>query len=312
MTQRTGQLLDHTGQLLEDDREFSEAAPPGIGRVLSAFSTLRHGQLRSVEQRSAIWAGISALPLILGSVALLVAGPERLGENASGLWTLVGICGGLMTLLGVGNLRFHECNYVGEKGIARFHFPGFKLGVTATNNGVLLFETARVLYSNLVRTHYNGIYGGTTATFTWRDQDGKILFLLTSSYYSWKERPHRDRTVHLGRAAERAWTAWVVERHKEELEKSGKTGFPFESGGGIFLTRHGLTVRQGQKDTEFPQGSLTGLSVQNGQLCLHREGEKGGIFGKGPFTLNYAQLGNAQAFLALATEQLRIPLLSSK
>ncbi|WP_395094892.1 hypothetical protein [Armatimonas sp.] len=312
MTQRTGQLLDHTGQLLEDDREFSEPAPPTIGRVQSAFSTLRHGETPSFSKKSIARATIyGALVVVL--LGTLIYFSPQFGKDTGIVWGAGGFFSLILLVMGIVALRPHEYSYTGEKGIARFYFSGSGLANllaremkgTTRSTGVFLFEQARVLYNGSIRHYTNGIYTGTDTRFTWMDGDGKPLYTLASHYYSYKENPGPEASIHFFRAAEKVWTAWVMEKHREELERQGKTGFPLRTGGAIFLTRHGITVREGKNETEFLGDSLKGVTLQQGQLCLHRDGEKAGLFGKGPYTIAYEQIGNVQALFTLASETLK-------
>lgn len=311
MIQRTGSYRNHVGEPLEDDREFAEPPPVEIGTLRSAYSTLRRGEPRPFLKKSLISAVVFGVVLVLCTAALAFFTPQ-LGSDTGTIWGVWGLLALLLALFAVGSLKLHECNYVGEKGYARFPFPGpsFKK-ISAKNTGSFLFERARVLYTSSTRHYHNGVYTGTYASFVWMDADGKPAFDLATHYHSFKENPGPEENVQFCRAAERAWSAWVVEKHREEWERMGQTGFPLRGGGGIFLTRHSILVRQGKKETEFGPGSLKGLSLHNGELRLHREGEKGGLFSQGPFTLPLAQVGNAQAFLTLASEQLKLPILAN-
>lgn len=294
----------HQGQPVEEDRIFFERPPGEIGNISTADATLRRGQLKFCVQRSAILLGLSALPLLGGSAALLANGVAR-----GSAWGLVGMLGGLLLLLGVCGLQFHECAYVGDKGIARFGWNVPKFMMSPQNSGVFLFENARSLYASSTRSYMNGIYSGTTATFVWKDKAGKNVFNLNSSYYSWKERPNRDRTIHFARSAERAWTERVYPMHLAEREKLGQTGFPLVNGGGIFVGEDSVTLRMGGKDTEIPRAELSGFSVGGGFLNFHRPTDKGGLFGGGPLSVPYGSVGNAAALARLLTTELQLPVL---
>ena len=305
MMQRTGQFLDHTGQPLEGDREFSEPAPVQIGAVQSAFSTMHPREMRPFLKKSIARSAVYGI-LALLILAFFIYFSPQFGESRGLGWGVCGLLTVSIAVLALAALRLHECNYVGEKGLARFPFPGPTFGlVNAKNSGMFLFEQARVLYNGSTRHYTNGIYTGTDTNYSWMDGDGKPVYVMASHYYSYKENPGPEASIHFFRAAELAWTAWVVQKHREELERQGKTGFPLRTGGAIFLTRHGITVREGKNETEFLGDSLKSISLQQGQLCLHREGEKAGLFGKGPYTIAYEQIGNVQALFTLASETLK-------
>ena len=292
----------HQGLPVEEDRIFFQRAPGEIGNISSADTTLRKGQLKFCVQRSAILLGLSLLPLLGGGAALLI--DQVTGGPA---WGPVGLFGGILLLLGVCGLQFHECTYVGDKGISRFGWNVPKFMISPLNSGVFVFENARILYVASTRSYMNGIYSGTTATFIWKDKAGKIVFNLNSSYYSYKEKPNRDRTIHFARSAERAWSERVYSMHRAEREKLGQTGFPLVNGGGIFVGSDSVTLRIGGKDTEIPRADLTGISVSGGYLSFHRPTDKGGIFGGGPLSVPYGSVGNAAALVRLLATELHVP-----
>ena len=76
------------------------------------------------------------------------------------------------------------------------------------------------------------------------------------------------------------------------------------------MTQREIVVRKGKKETRFEPGSLKGLSFQQGELCLHRNVEHGNAHIQGLYTLPRAEVGNASAFLTLASEQLQLPILT--
>jgi hypothetical protein len=291
---------DHSGVPLEAGRQFIGLPPEEIGRVQTAFSTMRMGEMKTFVKRSLIIFIVACLPLIIGSITLLVLGQERLGPDSIMYWFFVFFLGGLCALIGLFQLNQHECSYVGEKGFARLSFPGpLSRFLSKKKSGTYTFDQFRALYVNSTRQYINSIYGGTSASFTWVDADGKVVFRLDSSYYSYKEKPHRDRTVHFGRSAEMAWTNYVLPKHLDELNRLGKTGFPFERGGGIFLSRTQITVRRGKEETNIPLDWIQSVQVESGLLCIFRQGDKGGLLGKGPYTITYGEIGNALALLQL-------------
>ena len=144
MTQCTGSLLNHTGQPLEDDREFSEAPPIAIGAVKSAFSTLRPGEMHPFLRKSVQRALLYCLPLLVGGIVLACC-TLFLERYVAELWGFLILIGGASALFGLLNLRLHECSYVGARGLARFPFPGPQLQRFNTkNSGVFVFDSAQV------------------------------------------------------------------------------------------------------------------------------------------------------------------------
>jgi hypothetical protein len=304
--QSQGVRFDHTGAALEDDREFSEQAPSEIGKVLSAFSTMRRGDSPKFVKTSITMAQILCLPLILGSVLLWAFG-QRLGDDALFAFFGLMIFGGSAAIYGLIQRRPHECSYVGERGLARFSSrPPRSDRARQFTHGGHAFERFRVLYVQKTIGDHSGAYTGTVVNFLWRDGDGKLVFRSDANYFSLKDTPNRDNALHFGRAAEKAWTDWVLVKHRTEYETSGKTGFPLEFGGGIFVSRHGITVRQGKTETELSRDEVKSISVDNGRISFHREIDSRGLLGKTPFSVPYATVGNAQAFLRLASEVLNI------
>jgi hypothetical protein len=295
----------HQGQPVEEDRIFFERAPGEIGNISTADTTLRQGQLKFCVQRSAILLGLSTIPLLMGSGILIVKGD---GTDPSA-WLVVGLIGIISLIVGVFSLQYHECSYVGDKGIALYGLNVPKFMLKAMPHGIFLFEKARSLYVSSTRTYVNGVYSGTTATFIWKDKAGKNVFHLNSNYFSWKEKPNRDRTIHFARSAERAWTERVYPMHLAEREKLGQTGFPLVNGGGVFVGEDSLTLRTGGKDTVVSRAELSGFSVGGGFLNFHRPTDKSGLFGAGPLSVPYGSIGNAAALVRLLATELQLPLL---
>lgn len=281
----------HTGGAVEQETNFWQNAPSEIGRISSASSTLKPRETQPFKKRSVIRAATWSIPLVLGVIVLGICWFQVPGLSSQGMepWGLLALFGGLFSLLGLINLRRHECSFVGEQGIALY-----PLGKPGT---IFLFEKARVLYSGTTRHYTNGIYTGTDDSFTWMDGSGKIVYTRTTNYHSFKEKPHPDETVHFLRASEQAWCNWVEPYHQKELEQSGRTGFPLRSGGGLFLSKHALILRKNKVDTEISQDAFEGFSVNGGYIFIHRTNGK-------PLEIPYADIGNAQVFLKLTLETL--------
>src|SRR5262249_17810399 len=132
------EVRNHGGDPLPHDVDFFAPAPPEIGPIFTAYSTLRTGvQPRPPRFRA-------GLALLLGGCAVLAAAALVAAAEPDGpgpyliLPALTGsLAGGFAWLM----TRFkHSCNYVGHDGVARFRCAGDRNHLTLRE--VFLFRDA--------------------------------------------------------------------------------------------------------------------------------------------------------------------------
>jgi hypothetical protein len=297
------QLRNHGGDPLPRDVDFFVAAPPEIGPVYSAHSTLRVGvRPRPVRFR----AGLS---LFLGGVGVLVAvtvvafiGP--LGPEPYVLWPLLAglVAGGLAWPL----TRFkHTCSYVGEAGVAHFRCAGERGHITQCQ--VFLFRDATEVRTSQVRHYVNGGYTGTDYTFTWTDVSGRVRYTWTGRHRSQPGNPKSTDPYHFGRAAEMAWSNYLLPGAFRQLDLSGAVLFLLSGGNWIRVGRNGLVLHYGGKEEEWAARDIAGVSADGGVIRIKRYGAKEGwLSSKGVFKFDFSSLGNAQLFFFLVQKVLGV------
>ncbi len=121
-------------------------------------------------------------------------------------------CKGLiLSLIGWGITCYKAiCSYVGETGAVRYRVVGKPGNPPKTE--FIDFNTAADLRTAQTRNYYNGIYTGTTYSFTWTDAAGKKLLNLRGNYSSKVGTPKPTSPYHFARVAENAWSRFLIAR----------------------------------------------------------------------------------------------------
>ena len=161
-------VTGHDGEPLSPECDFFVAPPAEIGPVRTAYTSLKKGVAsRPVAIRAALalaagivgflltW-GFDSLTKILFVISDLTRTPVILWEIAlMPLWVY----------LGWRKSRFkHFCTFVGDSGCA--HYQCERERSNAVQKSSLRFADAAGVSSQTVRRTKNGVYNGTTFTFT--------------------------------------------------------------------------------------------------------------------------------------------------
>jgi hypothetical protein len=291
-------VLTHAGTPIPEDMDFFVPPPPKLGKVMTAWSTLKMGQ----DAKSPV-----AKLLIAGSIGVAVAAvvaviaAAAFGRLEPGVLVLAAGLGLLVMLIAWFTMRFkHTCSYVCAQGIIRYTLKGHRDADVTSE--VLAFRQAANLNAGQTRHYTNGIYTGTNYDFAWTDDEGHRLLRLSGSYHSKTGNPKPKDPFHLARAGEIAWNVHLSERLQSELDEYGSIEFPVNK-------RDVVRVGPGFLEFDFkgqvnrvPAAEIKSLSINNGTFSIHTTDAK--WFGsKGKFSFNYSQLGNAGMFV-FALEQL--------
>jgi hypothetical protein len=293
----------HNGDPLPRDVKFFVPAPPEIGPVLTASSTLRRG----VHPRPAAFRAGLAL-LVGGSVlivtALLVAAFGSRDPVPYVIWP------SLASLLAVGIVILatgfrHRCSYVGRAGIARFSCAGDTDHLTGEE--VFLFQEAAQLRTSQTRHYVNGAYTGTDYAFTWTDVAGKTRYVFRGRYRSAAGTPKAKDPFYFGRSAEMAWSSYLLPGALRQLDRGGAVLFLLNKGNWIRLTPSGLIFHFGGKE-EWDVRDLAGVSVDSGVVRVKRhDAHEGWFSSSGVLKFDFPSLGNAQLFFFLVERVLGVP-----
>ena len=172
----------HNGEKIPDDMEFFASPSEEIGKVQTAYSTLKAGKAEmNSASRWLIRVGITGACATVG----YYIGDALRGPIDGPTQTCV--LGGLGLLLGL-LLAFvmtgfsHTCSFVGEAGFSECTIKGSR--DSEPKQKAFLFADAVDLRTGQTRNYYNGVYTGTTYFYNWVNDDGKTVRNLNGTYSS--------------------------------------------------------------------------------------------------------------------------------
>jgi hypothetical protein len=286
----------HSGRPLEPKLVFFSPPPEEIGEVTSGYSSLKKGQTflnRITAIPSDVWQGGLLFAVIAGFVPGILI---NFIPGATPFAVIVGFLAAFGVLgFFIYAATFPRCSYVGSKGVATFTLAKGKADAET-----FLFEKASELRSEETRKYKNNIYQGTSYTYTWTDGAGKSVHAISGMYVSEKSTPSDKNDYTLALSAERAWTSFLFEGAKKELEQRGSLTFKAKNAdaltlgdGFIEINRRGEVVRLNRDDMPM-------LVVEQGVVTVSSKNTTFNFFGStGAYTFNYHDIANASLFLVL-------------
>lgn len=290
-------VVRHAGAPIETDADFFAEPPPEIGELISAETTL------TTRQRP--WRLASRLVLVglIGWAGYMLGDYLAKNVNAANpddARALVWVGAAAVMLVAWFLTRFsHACSYVGKLGVAKFKCKGSRRGIRSPE--VFLFEDAAELRTSQTKQYYNGVYTGTSYTFTWTDDAGNRAFKLSGTYRGENKPPKPKDPFHLAMMAEHAWSAFLFDRVVATLESVGAvrfnlTGKRYVAVGPGFLD---LFVA-GNEAERIEAKEIGGLEIDSGVVKIKRVGAKEGWFSSsGVYKFSYDQMANSRMFLLL-------------
>jgi hypothetical protein len=303
--EREGPFSNHGGGPIPPDADFFADSPPEIGPLASAHTTLRHGQEPwSPGGRLAVLALSAAVGLAVSAAAVQLTGAGR-----SSLGPALLVCGAtvfLAVLIAAVATRFrHTCSYVGREGVASFACAGRRGRVVGRK--VFCFRDAAELRTAQTEQYVNGAYAGTNWRFAWSDVGGRPRFVLRGTHRDKGEPPPAD-PYHFARAAEMAWTYYLLGQAGRQVELAGAVLFTLSGRKWIRLGPGVLSADFGQGPVEWPAAEIAGASVQQGVVrIIRRDAREGWLSSTGVLKFNFAELANAQLFFHLLVNLVGVP-----
>lgn len=303
-------LKTHAGKPILADDDFFHEAPLKIGRVYSAFTTLKsHVHPKSIGLRLSIAGIVFTLCMAVIFIATLT-----IQINLARLPVLDVVfplalsvfAGALSAGIAYWWTEFRQyCSYVGTKGVAQFHCHGDRDAIS--DAAVFLFAEAVELRIGQTRHYYNGLYTGTQYSFEWKDDRGHVVYQLTGKYKSEEGTPGPKDHYHFALMAENAWTMHLL-RDMERVESSNKRLFFGLKGGDYVELGQGVFVlMQLGKTTTLRAEQIEKMTIGNGVVSIWEVGAQAGWFvNKGVHQFMYQDLGNARFFLIAAEKLLGI------
>ncbi|MES1228448.1 MAG: hypothetical protein ABUL72_07225 [Armatimonadota bacterium] len=227
-------MQDHIGRPLSEDLDFFVPAPASIGTVRSQFSTLKKGDKGTVSKNHVMIAvAFVAAAVVCG---VIYYATKNVFALAFGL--LFAAFAGLRAL----NTKRFECNYVGDKGVARYRIGKDDQNKSSLEGGVFLFESAENFYTNVIETAGIWPFYGQNAIYQWVATGTKAKFSIFTDQYNPAHKIEGDELVCFLRAAEEAWTQFQLEKARANLAAYGAMEFPYRLGGKVTLTSGGMRV----------------------------------------------------------------------
>ena len=288
----------HCGESLLPTMDFFIPPPSEIGKILSAETNVNLTQPHPSPVLNCTVLAIATVVAAIGAdVLVCIAG----GANQPQPRMILGFGFALFVLyLGCTYYPlFPYCSYVGEEGIAQYW--QFSTSIQKNKRSVLRFQDATKLFHQQIISFYNGIYSGTSYTYTWKAGD-RIIHNSTGYYYSQHNPPRASHAWHFLYSGEIAWTNHVWHKAEKSFHKLGYVEFDVTAGFGE-KTR-GVRVGEGWvefllKDNRFQRFSLTEMkqiSLNNGLFQFTHQDAKW-FSSDGRFAFNYSGLANAKLFL---------------
>jgi hypothetical protein len=295
---------DHGGQPVREDASFFAPPSPAIGTVHSAWTTLRKGKKPLSGWVFALLLltafGVEAAGVVVGltlveqiplRVLCIMAGLPVLG--LVGIFAMAGYC--------------KQCTYVGDQGVARFQLYGRS---DRPREEMLLFRDARELRVLLEQHFQNGMYSRTSYTYEWKDAGGKSCFRADGAHTSRNELPVSTDPYHFARAAEAAWTAYLLPGARAALERGKTVRFPLTRGRWLGIRKGALVLFMGQEEEAWVADELEALDVIQDTASFRLHGvSRGLVFNSaGEFKFQISKMANAQLFFVLAAQELGLQL----
>jgi hypothetical protein len=290
----SAEVTEHCSSPLPADADFFAPPPAEIGKVQSAFTTLKRSKnAMPTSSRLLIALAVGGVSAMI--VVYLIQQDEEMASVAWPTGMLILFCVGLGAWVAT---EFRQrCDYVGVEGVAQFYLRGSRQSIPKCTM-MLLFNQAHELRTGQTRHYTNWAYDKTTYFFNWTDKTGRPLLTLAGKYCSMNGMPGRGHPFHFAKASEIAWSLYLLDRVADELERKGSIEFRIN---------RGLTVRVGPGFLEFDHnGEVAHIRVDEIKTCNLNEGtfhiahkDTRWFSFKGKFNFSYASMPNARVFLLL-------------
>jgi hypothetical protein len=200
----------------------------------------------------------------------------------------------------------HVCCYVGQDGVARLVCSGGRDRLVRRE--VFRFRDAAELRATQTEEFVNGVYAGTHWKFTWADVGGRERFALRGTHYSRQGSPPPADPYHFARAAEMAWTYYLLGDAGRQVELAGGVRFNVRGGQWIRLGPGVLSADLGAGPVEWRAEEIAGARVERGAVrILRRDAREGWFSSSGVLQFAFADLANAQLFFHLLGRLVGVP-----
>lgn len=285
-------VTTHTGEEIGRHDEYFVEPPEEIGEVQSVSSTLTTKKAPTPV----------VLRLVFGFLGLL--GGMAIGGGIGLFWKMDVIWLVLLPLL-LGGLGFaiawfssgfeHNCTFVGDEGVAKYTCSGTRENITGE---VFRFADATDLRTGQTRHYTNGVYQNTTYTFTWTDVGGRKRYSIDGSHKSEKGTPPDSDLFHYARAAEIAWSNYLLKDAQRQITTRGEVRFRLGGKNWVAVSEECLRLSLSGKVVECDVEEIRSVTIRDGMFAVRRTDAREGWFTtSGVFKFKYDELANAQLFM---------------
>jgi hypothetical protein len=297
------EIKNHGNEHIPRDVDFFVDPPEEVGPLLSAHSTLRQGKAPwPLALRLLLAAFLFGVGLLLGGLIDVCAHVQSVTWLI--VWPVVLSVAG--ALIGMGASGFtHTCTYVGRDGVARYVCSGRRDNLRTSE--VFRFRDAAELRTSQTMHYRNGVYQNTTYTFTWTDVGGRQRYQISGSHTKKDGNPPSTDYYHFARAAEFAWTMYLIDDAHRQIELSGGVKFHVGRNQWIRVGPGKLTFALGGVEDEWDAHDVGAATVHQGVVKIKRTDAKEGWFSSsGVIKFPFENLANAQLFFHLLDKLLGV------
>ena len=300
--ERAEKICNHGGGELPVNGDYFVEAPAEIGPLLSGYTTLRKGQRPwSIPARTIVCVLATFGGLFVGAGIDLVF---DVGGFWAIVWPIVFPAGAFLLALYLTSFT-HTVTYVGQEGVARYLCSG-----TRDNLGcreVFLFRDATHLRTSTTHHYNRGSYQYTTYKYTWTDVGGRQRYQISGSHTKKDGNPPSTDYYHFARAAEFAWTMYLIDDAHRQIELSGGVKFHVGRNQWIRVGPGKLTFALGGVEDEWDAHDVGAATVHQGVVKIKRTDAKEGWFSSsGVIKFPFENLANAQLFFHLLDKLLGV------
>lgn len=290
----------HTGDLVPDTMEFFVDPPAEIGRVSTAFSTLKLGQRPpGFVETMLIRIGLCGAAAGGGFWIVEAAGIANL-EWMGAFYAALGGAIGLYLAWLLTRFR-HVCTFCGEFGVAELTMRGSR--ERAPERQMLLYaEAADLRTSQTQRKYKHSFYMHTEYQFQWDDSEGKTLLKLSGTYRSAEGKPKSSSPYWFAVAGQKGWNACYAGRMHREFEREGYVAFRMNRNDHVRVGPGFLEFVLSERVQRVSREEIQEFRLQGGKFEI-RTKEARWFHNRGRYDIRYDALSNAQMFV-VALEQL--------
>ena len=296
-------LMTHAGLAIAEDDDLFVEAPPAIGQVLSAHTTLKkHVRERSIFNIVMFGIALVALAVLVIATTFLLPGRGRPdGMRPGDVPWLIGVT----VLIGIGTailfsrwIRFvHTCTYVGKEGIAVFQCSFRRTHLLRTE--VFLFEDAAELRTIATRQFAGGIIGVSEFAYTWANQHQEVVYRYIARHRHNAKPMQAEEDYHFALMAEHAWTRHLLRDLDEIIADRELLYFPLLFGDFIQVGKGRLILARGGGTVELPAVRIAKVAAGENAITIWEVGAKPNVLvGDGIHLIGRHDLANAEFFLS--------------